>query len=137
LVQWKGEVKPGTVVQDPCFSLDIFPTILDIAGIPKDKAKPGLEGQSLVPLLEGSSSSAKPRAIFWRMGAQRAVRFGDWKMVVRRGSSPELYDLKDDIAESKNLADSKPDELAELQKLYTDWDKKNIAPLWRRNEGGD
>lgn len=42
LVQWKREVKPGTVVQDPCFSLDIFPTILDIAGIPKEKAREGL-----------------------------------------------------------------------------------------------
>lgn len=136
LVQWKGEVKPGTVVQDPCFSLDIFPTILDIAGISKEKAKEGLEGRSLVPTLKGSSSKASPRAIFWRMGPQHAVRYGDWKLVVRPGASPELYNLRDDIGESKNLASIKPDKLAELQTLYTEWDKKNIAPLWRRSEGG-
>jgi arylsulfatase A-like enzyme len=137
MVQWKGEVKPGTLVQDPCFSLDIFPTILEIAGIPKEKAKEGLEGTSLLPLLQGSSSKAAPRAIFWRMGPQHAVRYGDWKLIVRRGAFPELYNLKDDIAESKNLAESKPDKLAELQKLYTEWDKKNTAPLWRRSEGGE
>lgn len=115
LVQCKGQVKPGTIVRDPCFSLDILPTILDIAGIPKEEAKQGLEGASLVPLLQGSSSSATPRAIFWRMGPQNAVRYGDWKLVVRRGTAPELYNLMDDIAESKNLAESKPEKLAELQ----------------------
>lgn len=137
LVQWKGEVKPGTVVQDPCFSLDIFPTILDIAGISKEQAKEGLEGRSLVPTLKGKFSQASPRAIFWRMGPQHAVRYGDWKLVVRRGAPPELYNLRDDIAESKNLAEAKPDKLSELQQLYTEWDKKNIAPLWRRSEEGD
>jgi len=137
MVQWKGEVKPGTVVQDPCFSLDIFPTILDIASISKGQAKECLEGRSLVPTLKGSSSPMSPRAIFWRMGRQHAVRYGDWKLVVRRGAAPELYNLKDDIGESRNLAVTKPEKLAELQKLYAEWDKKNIDPLWRRSEGGD
>lgn len=137
MVQWKGQVKPGMVIQDPCFSLDIFPTILDIAGVKGNERKSNLDGRSLLPKLKESSSRSAPRAIFWRMGAQHAVRFGDWKLVVRRGSSAELYNLRDDLAESKNLAGSHPEKLKELQKLYADWDKLNIAPLWRRSEGGD
>ena len=48
-----------------------------------------------------------------------------------RGSTVE------DPSETKNLAEKRPDKLAEVQKLYAEWDKKNIAPLWRRSEGGD
>jgi arylsulfatase A-like enzyme len=134
MVQWQGKVKPGMVVQDPCFSLDIFPTVLEIAGISKAERKERLDGRSLMPALQGSQSAKSPRAIFWRMGAQYAVRSGDWKMVSTRGRT-ELFNLKSDITESKDLSVSEPEKLKELQALYADWNKENMAPLWRRSDG--
>jgi len=137
MVQWKGQIQAGSQIQSPSISLDIFPTVIELAGIPKEKAKTNLEGQSMVPVLKGKSPSTSERTLFWRMGPQYAVRQGDWKLVVRRGAAPELYRLSDDIAESNNLATTQPTKLKELQQLYSDWNKENIAPLWRRSEGAD
>lgn len=134
MVQWQGKVKPGTVVQDPCFSLDIFPTVLEIAGISKEEQKEKQDGRSLMPALQGSQSAKSPRAIFWRMGAQFAVRSGDWKMVSSRGRV-ELFNLKSDMAETSDLSASEPEKLKELQALYAAWNKENKAPLWRRSDG--
>jgi len=134
MVQWQGKVKPGTIVQDPCFSLDIFPTVLEIAGISKEVQNEKQDGRSLMPALQGSQSAKSPRAIFWRMGAQYAVRSGDWKMVSTRGRV-ELFNLKSDVAESKDLSDTEPEKLKELQALYVTWNRENIAPLWRRSDG--
>lgn len=135
MVQWQGKVKPGTVVPDPCFSLDIFPTVLEIAGISKEEGKEKLDGRSLIPVLQGSQSAKSPRAIFWRMGAQYAVRFGDWKMVSTR-RRVELFNLKSDVAESNDLSTEEPQKLKELQSLYLAWNKDNITALWRRSDGG-
>ena len=134
MVQWQGKVKPGTVVQDPCFSLDIFPTVLEIAGISKEEQKEKQDGRSLMPALQGSQSAKSHRAIFWRMGAQYAVRSGDWKMVSSRGRV-ELFNLKSDMAETSDLSASEPEKLKELQALYAAWNKENKAPLWRRSDG--
>ena len=134
MVQWQGKVKPGTVVQDPCFSLDIFPTVLEIAGISKEEQKEKQDGRSLMPALQGSQSAKSHRAIFWRMGAQYAVRSGDWKMVSSRGRV-ELFNLKSDMAETSDLSVSEPEKLKELQALYAAWNKENKAPLWRRSDG--
>jgi arylsulfatase A-like enzyme len=134
MVQWQGKVKPGTVVNDPCFSLDIFPTVLEIAGVSKEDKKEKLDGRSLMPVLQGSQSAKSPRAIFWRMGAQYAVRSGDWKMVSTRGRV-ELFNLKSDIAEANNLSEKEPQKLKELQALFAAWNKENIPPIWRRSDG--
>jgi arylsulfatase A-like enzyme len=134
MVQWQGKVKPGTIVQDPCFSLDIFPTVLEIAGVSKEDRKSKLDGRSLVPALQGSQSAKSPRSIFWRMGAQYAVRSGDWKMVSSRGRV-ELFNLKSDIAEANDLSEKEPQKLKELQASFAAWNKENIAPLWRRSDG--
>lgn len=134
MVQWQGKVKPGTVVQEPCFSLDIFPTVLEIAGASKEERKEKLDGRSLMPALQGSASAKSPRAIFWRMGAQFAVRSGDWKMVSSRGRV-ELFNLNSDMAETSDLSVSEPEKLKELQALYVAWNNENKAPLWRRSDG--
>lgn len=136
IVQWKGEVMSKEAIPTPCSSLDIFPTILEAAGISKEQGKPGLEGESLIPAIKGDASFRPPRSFFWRMGPQHAVRSGEWKMTVRSGGQPELYNLRLDVGESKNLASQEPGKLSELQALYSEWDKKNIPSKWRRSDGG-
>ena len=58
------------------------------------------------------------------------MRQGDWKLVVARGGSqqPELYNLADDISESKNLASEKPEVLAKLQASYDTWNAEQAPP---------
>jgi arylsulfatase A-like enzyme len=126
MVRWLGKVKPGTLVNTPCSSLDIFPTILEAGGLAGAKEK--LEGRSLMPLL--LRKGAAPRPLFWRFGQQHAVRNGEWKLVSRQGVE-QLFNLKEDVGEKTDLASKFPERKSELEKLYDDWNRGNIAPLWR------
>lgn len=75
IVRWPVKVKPGTTCDVPVISIDFFPTILEMAGIKRDPAglepKPAdliLDGESIVPLLEGRTSLNR-QAIFWHFPA--------------------------------------------------------------------
>jgi arylsulfatase A-like enzyme len=128
LVCWPGQLKPGeshAVVS----SLDILPTALAAAGVaaPTDKK---LDGLNLLPLLRGESTP-QPRNLFWCSGSDEgwwAVRSGDWKLVAQRDRI-ELFDLARDVAESNDLAKSRPDILAELTKLHDAWLAEMSKPV--------
>lgn len=125
-VQWKGRIAPA-VYEQPIIQLDILPTSLAAAGIPAPK---GLDGVNLLPHLSGEAKTPPHEALYWRFGPQWAIRKGDWKLVRGPGPSaqPELFNLKDDVAESKNLAMANPEKLAELTANWNDWNKDQAPP---------
>jgi arylsulfatase A len=95
---------------------DIMPTILELAGV---AAPPGLDGVSIAPTLTSKGVQSPREWIYWEFpgyGGQQALRFGDLKAVrVNMHKGPgeiELYDLAADPAESRNLADDRPDDVA-------------------------
>jgi len=130
IVVWPGVVKPGSKSSDVISSIDFYPTMLEMAGIrPKPAAK--VDGESIVPLLKGTGK-LKRDAIFCHFphytpatGNLPAtyVRKGDWKLIRFYGEGPnrsnayELYNLKDDISETKNLADKMPQKVRQLDTL--------------------
>ena len=85
----------------------------------------------LLPYLTGKQEGKPHETLYWRFGEQRAIRHGDWKLVVANGGSgkPELYDLAHDIGEQKDLASTQPDKVEELQRLYDTWNAEQAAPL--------
>ncbi|HET6456278.1 MAG TPA: sulfatase-like hydrolase/transferase [Armatimonadota bacterium] len=127
MMQWKGHVPAGKVDDRPVISLDILPTAVALAG-----GKPGanVDGVNLLPYVTGKKSGDPHQYLFWRYGDQSAVRGGDWKLVSREGTT-QLYNLADDIKESKDLAAEEADKFSELDAAYKAWDAKNIAPLWK------
>lgn len=142
LISWPGHVKPG-VSDTPAIQLDLHATALAAAGVaPQPEWK--LEGVNLLPFLAGEKTGAPHDALYWRFGPQMAVRAGDFKLVRydlntntgagnRKGrnvSPAKLYNLRDDIGESKDLAAAMPDKVGELQAMWDAWNKNNIKPLW-------
>jgi arylsulfatase A-like enzyme len=134
IIKSPGTGKPGTTSDTPAISMDFFPTILDLAGLPM---RPELhkDGVSLKPLLDGKS--IKDRALMWHYphyhgsmwtpGA--AIREGDWKLIqFYEYDTVELYNLKDDLSETNDLSKSHPDKTAELltklKAMQTDTDSK-------------
>jgi arylsulfatase A-like enzyme len=99
LVQWKGRMPAGRVLDQPVIQLDIHPTVLAAVGqsLPKD-AK--LDGVNLLPYLTADKTDAPHEALFWRFGAQRAVRKGEWKFT-DLGEGPKLFNLATDLGEMK------------------------------------
>ncbi len=87
-------------------------------------------GVDLMPYLTGQISQRPHETLYWRFGRTMAVRHGDYKLVVSKGGSgqPELYNLRDDIGESKDLAAKEPAKVAELTKLYKSLDNEQAAP---------
>lgn len=130
IVQWKGHLPAGKTYGQPVIQLDVYATALAAAGVtitPEMK----LDGVNLLPYLQGENRQPPHRALYWRFGRQMAVRMGDWKLVRHSQSDElELYNLKDDVGESKDLAKDKPDKLKELQAAWDQWDSTLVAPSW-------
>jgi arylsulfatase A-like enzyme len=128
-IQWKGRLPAGKTYDFPIIQLDILPTALAAAGA-ETKAEWKLDGVNLLPFLDGKNAAPPHDILFWRFGDQMAVRKGDWKLVRYDGTGLHLYNLKDDIGESKDRAAEQPETPRTMQDAWTEWNRGNIAPLW-------
>ncbi len=150
VVQWKGKLPAGSVYGQPVIQLDILPTALAAAGV---AAKPEwkLDGVDLLSRLKAEDTTAPHEALFWRLGDQRAIRRGDWKLVrydqtadmTGKGSGPidakvtadRLYNLAQDLGESHDLASENPQKVQELLADWQVWERELAKPLWGPRSG--
>jgi arylsulfatase A-like enzyme len=130
LMQWKARLPKGLVYREPVISLDIFPTVVAAAGASLP-ANP-LDGVNLLPYLTGQSKGAPHHALYWRFGAQAAIRKGPWKMVRLADGQPQLYNLAEDIGESRDLASAQPAKLKELREDWEAWNRQLSPPRWQQ-----
>jgi arylsulfatase A-like enzyme len=129
IAQWKAKFPAGKTYDYPVMNLDVLPTVVTAAG-GKVEAGWKLDGVDLLPFVTGASKGRPHETMYWRYGPQWAVRHGDYKLVVSRGGSgqPELFNLADDRAESKDLASSQPAKAKELLALYSAWNAEQAEP---------
>ncbi len=136
VMQWKGTIPAGQVVDAPVITLDLLRTALAAArvNVPEDGA---LDGADLLPYLTGKTQKPPHKALFWRYGPQMAVRAGDWKLTKaldRKERPPALktglYKVAEDAGEQNDLAAAHPEKVQELQKLWDVWNKTNVEALW-------
>jgi arylsulfatase A-like enzyme len=136
LVRWPGRVQPDTVCRTPITSPDLYPTLLDAAGLP---SRPGqhVDGVSFLPLLRGDHTPRR-EPIFWHYphygnqgGAPgSSVRHGDWKLIeFFEDGRLELYDLAADIGETLNVAAAHPDVVRDLHSRLAAWRRKVEARI--------
>jgi arylsulfatase A-like enzyme len=131
LVSLPGKLPAGGVYDHPVSSLDVLATSLGLAGVPMPENKK-YDSVNLLPYLEGEKTTAPHERLCWRAmeGKARAVREGEWKLVRMDGQADELYQLTDDIGESKNLAAEQPQVAAKLAAALEDWERALIAPVF-------
>jgi arylsulfatase A len=147
IIDWPGVTKPNTACDTPVISMDLFPTFMEIAGI-ADGAKTALDGVSLVPILRESGDLNRDE-LFWHYphyqhyqkgGAvpYSAIHKGDFKLIeFLADMRVELYNLKDDIGEQRDLATQMPDKVEELRNRLHAWREEVGAQLPMRNENYD
>ena len=137
IFSWPGHIPAGQVIDEPCAAMDVFPTLLTMAG--GDPAKYELDGLDISDVLM-SGAKTPHEEIFWEMEMQTAVRRGNYKLVLDgqlvEGEPPQdpvfLSDLSVDPSETTNLANEMPELTAELKEkalswragLEANWDKK-------------
>ena len=120
IAYWPGKMEGGKIVAEPVMSMDLFPTLLDLAGIPQAEAL-ALDGNSLSPLLLRGETLPE-RNLFWAYNHQKAFRKGKWKLMVSR-DQVELFDLEADLSEQHNLAEKYPDTTQNLLSQLSIWEK--------------
>ncbi|UCD29013.1 MAG: sulfatase [Planctomycetota bacterium] len=129
IVKWSGVIEAGSACNVPVISTDYFPTILEIIGIKNSKTNGPIDGVSNLPLLK-QSGKLKRDAIFWHyphfclQGVRPGgiIRQGDYKLIERyEDGTLELYDLKHDISETRNLAFEMSARTRQLRQLLHQW----------------
>ncbi len=141
IVRWPGVTRPASTCDVPTIHVDIFPTLLEIARAPKPSQT--LDGESLVPLFRDSAANLTRDAIFqhfpgylgsgknqWRTTPVSLIQAGDWKLMeFLEDGKLELYNLRDDLGETKNLAAKLPEKTRELHDRLVAWRKEISAPM--------
>jgi arylsulfatase A-like enzyme len=131
IVRWLGVTRAGSVCSEPMTSTDFYPTMLEMAGLPL-RPQQHVDGRSMVPWLRRRART-DGRALYWHYphyGNQGgspggAIREGDYKLIeFYEDSRVELYNLKDDIGEQKDLAAKMPGKVADLRLLLHQWRKR-------------
>jgi arylsulfatase A-like enzyme len=124
IVRWPGRIAAGRVSGQVGITMDLTASILAATGTPVPP-EARLEGMDLLPILEGRASEVE-RTLFWRTNAygqsQRAVRSGDWKLVVD-GIATMLFDVRADPGERNDLANRRQDVANRLQPLLAAWER--------------
>lgn len=117
-VSWPDHIAAGTQIETPVAHVDLMPTLAAIAGAALPVGVE-IDGENLLPVATGTGDVERPDdAIYWSSGYYRVVRAGNWKLQVNgRQERSWLYDLAEDPTEQINLAETRPDKLAELQGL--------------------
>ena len=124
---WPGKIKPGTVTDQLCISLDVMPTMLDLAGVDLPKGH-RLDGVSLAPLVLANKSLGQ-RQLFWN---GTAMRDGPWKLVTKATGlkqGPALFSLAEDLAERNNLARMYPDRVKGMLAAIEAWKQDMAATM--------
>jgi len=130
IVKWPSAIAANTVNRNPVIIDDLFPTILEVAGI---KTAQKTDGISLMPTLKHPEIKLQDRPLVFHypnkwtsltdeaplgINYYSALRFGKWKLIYRmRTRELELYDLSKDIGEQHNLASANPTETKKLASL--------------------
>ena len=136
LVRWPRKIKAGTTSDHVSAHWDIFPTSCELA---ETETPANLDGISFLPTLLGAEQK-QHEYLYWEFfegGGKRAVRVGKWKAVQnqvnREGQNApiEIYDLESDLGETRNLADQKPELIAQVRSIFKR--AHTPSPLWKFN----
>ena len=134
VARWPGRIKAGSVNHDVICLNDFFATCADILGVdfPANAAE---DSASILPALMGKADAPLREAIINQAPAGLAIRQGSWKYIVFRNGNRELYNLKEDISETTDVANTNAevaDRLEKLMQSYFDRGRSTPGPVQKK-----
>lgn len=134
-IRWPGKIKAGTTTEQPTAFWDFLPTVCELAGV---KPSSKIDGISYLPTLSGQPKNQQAHDfLYWEInetqGPIQAIRMGNWKGILQYEKPFELFDLKNDPGETKNVADQYPEIVSTIKKTMIDTRTENPEfPLTKR-----
>ena len=124
---WPELIKPNQITNQPAHLVDIFPTLLEAAGVNypvtfQENATIPLHGNSMIPVFKGET---RPEPAFIASGFQnrfRMFREHDWKIVNTNHEGWSLYNVADDLTELNDLSSAQPEKVKELEQYLHEWE---------------
>ena len=117
---WPEHFEAGRVYRRPVSTLDLYPTFCAAASAKIPEATK-LDGVNLIPYLKGEAEGDPHEALFWKTHNAGAVRHGDWKLIIEPRGKKRLFDLSDDMGESRDLSAERPAIVQRLHRAWMDW----------------
>ena len=142
IIKWPGKISQGTTSDALITSVDFFPTFAALTGakLPNNQV---LDGENILPELTGGEVDPQ-RAIYWHYPIYHhdvpasVVRKGDWKLIhFLDDDHLELYNLREDIGETTDLAEKHPGKVDELEQLLNNWRQEVNAQMPEKNPDFD
>ena len=130
MMRWPGRIAAGTQFAAPVSHFDIYATASAAAGarLPSDRV---IDGVDVLPFVNGTAAGVPHQRLFWRSGAYRAVRAGDWKLQsLDLPRQDLLFDLKADPTEQTDVAAANPAVVAALLAALKAHDAEQMPPAW-------
>lgn len=139
---WDGKIKPGSVVKEPMHAVDLYPTVVKLAGGKPVQQLP-LDGKDVWPTIAEGKPTPHDCILLNVTPGGGAIRAGDWKLVLNGGNpdnpdgganpkkgkpGAELFDLKADPYEKTNLAEKHPEKVTELRTKLAAFAKEAVPP---------
>ncbi len=130
MANWPGHIKPGTV-DGLIHAVDLYPTLAGLAGAKTDKCKP-LDGVNVWETIASGAASPRQEIVYNIEPFRAAIRAGEWKLVWRTllPSKAELFNLKEDAGESRDVAAQHPEIVARLKNRLETLAKDSAKPLF-------
>lgn len=118
VVRWPGQIPAGHVTDEFLTTLEIVPTLLNATGA-KSPSGVTLDGFDCLQVLKGDSRSSREE-MFWQRRSDKAARVGEWKWV-ESAKGRGLFNLKEDLGETKDLSPQLPHVAANLKQRFATW----------------
>ncbi len=132
MLRWKGMLPEGGRFSQPVSLMDVFSTAAAASSVPLP-ADRRYDGVDLLPYLVGETAGPPHRVLFWRSLYNKAVRRGEWKLILdARSGRTLLYNLNHDRGEKVNLAPRYPQIVGELLDELERWEEQLQSPSWPR-----
>ncbi|MDZ7607602.1 MAG: sulfatase-like hydrolase/transferase [Cyclobacteriaceae bacterium] len=138
-IRWQGHIEPGSSTLYKAMSMDLYPTLLEAAGITNQQH---VDGISILPVLRGQQMDDTKRVYYFvrREGGTeyggltiQAIQLGNWKLLQNTPFGvQELYNLEEDPFESIDLIESEPVKYAELNRLLMKYIQNGGKSSWQR-----
>jgi len=129
IMSWPKGLKANSRYEKPITTLDLTPTFVALAG-GNITSKDRLDGVNVYPYLSGEKVGNPNQEMKWRFTVSASIRDGDWKLIRLPDRLPQLYNVKEDLAELNDVASQHPERVVKMLKALGQWDVSTPQHLY-------